>query len=202
MRLAGSFSLATTKIVTSAIVIVAFGLLLSFSTWIAAKEPLMNPELMEKLAGEPVVNVGSDGLLVQLPEDTPELISTGVALYGKYCSVCHGSNLQGQTNWQIADEFGLLPAPPHDATGHTWHHADDQLFEIVKYGPAVAMRDPDYRSRMPAFESLLADDEILSILLYLRSTWPKIQRQWQKGANEAQTGNQWWRKETTDTSEH
>lgn len=87
----------------------------------------------------------------------------------------------------------VLPAaPPHDDSGHTWHHADDQLFEIIKFGPAVAMGDPDYRSLMPAFDTSLKDDEIVSVLLFIRSTWPNKQRACQKGANDAQSGKKWW----------
>jgi len=101
--------------------------------------------------------------------------------------------LQGQPDyWNTSSAAGLLPAPAHDETGHTWHHADDQLFEVVKYGPAVAMGDPDYRSTMPAFSNDLSDDDIIYVLLYIRSTWPNEQRVWQKGANEAQTGRLWW----------
>ena len=28
----------------------------------------------------------------------------------------------------------MLPAPPHNETGHTWHHPDEMLFAITKYG--------------------------------------------------------------------
>ena len=101
--------------------------------------------------------------------------------------------MQGQPNWDVRDDNGLLPAPPHDESGHTWHHSDDQLFEVVKYGPPVAMGDASYLSAMPPFEGLLEDDEILSILIFIRSSWPEAQREWQNGANDAQTGKSWWR---------
>ena len=159
-----------------------------------AKEPLLNQKIMEYLAGDPIVNEGSDGVLVQLPNESAEQLSAGSALYARHCASCHGDKLQGQPNWNTPGDTGLLPAPPHDKTGHTWHHADDQLFEIVKYGPAIAMGDPNYRSIMPAFDLSLHDDEIILILLFIRSTWPDEQREWQKGANDAQTGKEWWRK--------
>lgn len=164
-----------------------------FSLQALAREPLLNQGLMEYLAGEPVINLGSDGELIQLPDDTAMTISVGSDLYGHHCASCHGDKLQGQPDWSTAGDNGLLPAPPHDESGHTWHHADDQLFEIVKYGPAIAMGDPDYRSIMPAFNQSLDDNEILSILLFIRSTWPLEQRKWQKNANDAQTGKSWWR---------
>jgi hypothetical protein len=45
--------------------------------------------------------------------------------------------------------------PPHDETGHTWHHADRQLFSIVKQGLAAIL--PGDESDMPTFEGVLAD---------------------------------------------
>ncbi len=152
----------------------------------------MNTELMEFLAGEPVVNKGSDGELTQIPIQTESLIAQGLSVYKNHCAVCHGANLEGQKNWEQPDSTGLLPAPPHDDAGHTWHHADDQLFEIVKYGPAVAMGDATYTSGMPAFSARIPDDDILAVLVYIRSTWSEPKRKWQQGANAAQSGAAWW----------
>lgn len=155
---------------------------------IAADEMKSLDDLKEHLKGEPIINTGSDGLLTHLPEETPELIAAGEDVYVRHCAVCHGDNLQGQENWTEPLTSGLLPAPPHDETGHTWHHADDQLFEVVKYGPAVAMGDPDYRSAMPAFKDLLGDNAILAVLSYIRSTWPAPLRDAQSGTNDYQSG--------------
>jgi len=177
------------------IVRVAFvaSVILGFAVSAAAEESVLNKSLMEHLAGDPVVNVGSDGVLTQLPIEDSTLVAKGEQLYHRHCAGCHGEQLQGQADWNTPSESGMLPAPPHDASGHTWHHADDQLFEFVKYGPAIALQDSAYRSIMPAFEELLDDQEILSILVFIRSTWPEQQRVWQAGANDAQSGKQWWR---------
>ena len=51
----------------------------------------------------------------------------GRALYEQHCAACHGANLEGQPDWRSPDESGLYPAPPHDETGHTWHHDDAML---------------------------------------------------------------------------
>ena len=64
-----------------------------------------------------------------------------------------------------------MPAPPHDETGHTWHHPDQQLFALTKYGPA-ALAGGGYESDMPAYESVLSDEEIWAVLSYLKSRWP------------------------------
>jgi len=65
---------------------------------------------------------------------------------------------------------GRLPAPPHDATGHTWHHPDKQLFEMVKNGAAGIV--PGYETDMPAYKGVLSDTEIWAILSFIESTWP------------------------------
>jgi len=107
------------------------------------------------------------------PPDSPD----GHALYLTHCAGCHGASLEGQPNWKKRNADGRLPAPPHDETGHTWHHSDRQLFEITKYGPAVVA--PGYESDMPGFGDVISDEEILVILAYIRSTWPDRQRDYQ-----------------------
>ena len=106
-------------------------------------------------------------------------IVAGRTLYVENCASCQGANLEGQPNWQSPNDNGVLPAPPHDATGHTWHHDTELLFEYTKLGgqAALAARGlPDFNSGMPAFETVISDDEILDILAYIRSTWPERQQ--------------------------
>lgn len=98
----------------------------------------------------------------------------GQALYLEHCASCHGINLEGQPNWMQRKPDGRMPGPPHDATGHTWHHSDDQLFRIVKQGPGALM--PGYESDMPGFGDVLADGDIRAILEYIKSTWPARER--------------------------
>ncbi|TCZ61044.1 c-type cytochrome [Roseicella aquatilis] len=97
-------------------------------------------------------------------------LARGRHLYAQYCASCHGTELEGQPNWRQRRPDGRLPAPPHDATGHTWHHSDAQLFELTKRGPAGLV--PGYASDMPAFSDVLDDDEIHAVLLFIKSTWP------------------------------
>jgi mono/diheme cytochrome c family protein len=113
-------------------------------------------------------------------------IVAGQNLYVETCASCHGANLEGQPNWRSPDADGVLPAPPHDASGHTWHHDDDLLFEYTKQGGAGALAArgvTDFNSGMPAFGETLTDDEIWNILAYIRSTWPKREQEVQASRN-------------------
>ena len=105
------------------------------------------------------------------PADTA-LVALGEKVYAAECAACHGANLEGEPNWQTRGADGLLPAPPHDASGHTWHHADEVLFNITKHG-IERYAGPGYRSSMPAYEGILSDEEIVAVLSYIKSRWPK-----------------------------
>lgn len=108
---------------------------------------------------------------------TAEEISRGREVYANTCAACHGVNLEGQPDWKRRLEDGRMPAPPHDASGHTWHHADRQLFTITKLGVGAIV--PGYESDMPAYDGILTDAEITAVLAYIKSTWPERERGFQ-----------------------
>ena len=106
-----------------------------------------------------------------LPDDAAT-VALGRKVYDAQCAACHGAQLQGQPNWRERDAAGRLPAPPHDAKGHTWHHPDEVLFRITKLGVAKAANLKDYVSAMPVYEGVLSDAEIVAVLSYIKSQWP------------------------------
>ncbi len=109
------------------------------------------------------------------PSD-PALVARGQVVYDQHCASCHGRTLEGQPNWRSRLPNGRLPAPPHDASGHTWHHPDAVLFEITRDG--IQRHAPaGYQSDMPAFGGTLGDREIRAVLSYIKSTWPTDIRQ-------------------------
>ena len=110
------------------------------------------------------------------PND-PGIVALGQTVYAEHCAACHGADLEGEPNWRSRGPDGLLPAPPHDETGHTWHHADQVLFDITKLGVVRAANLQDYQSAMPAYEGVLTDDEIIAVLSFIKSTWPDDIRQ-------------------------
>jgi mono/diheme cytochrome c family protein len=113
--------------------------------------------------------------------NNPRLVADGRTVYAEHCASCHGKNLEGQPNWRERLPSGRLPAPPHDASGHTWHHPDRQLFEITKNGASGMV--PGYQSDMPAFASSLSDEQIWAALAFIKSNWPEDIQQRQERLN-------------------
>lgn len=107
-----------------------------------------------------------------------EQVARGKRVYEAQCASCHGVKLEGQPNWRERLPSGKFPAPPHDASGHTWHHSDQLLFNITKHGIS-RYAPPGYLSDMPAFALHLSDDDIWAVLAYIKSTWPEETRKWQ-----------------------
>jgi S-disulfanyl-L-cysteine oxidoreductase SoxD len=98
-------------------------------------------------------------------------VADGRQLYLRRCASCHGQRLQGQLLWEVRDQFFGRRAPPHDPSGHTWQHSDEELFQVTKFGRFSAT-PPELKSYMPAYASNLSDDQILSIIAYIKATWP------------------------------
>ena len=128
--------------------------------------------LAQGVESEAVKDVSFLGRIV-----TDKQLRLGKKVYEVNCASCHGVNLEGQPDWKRRLDNGRMPAPPHDDTGHTWHHSDRNLFIITKSGLASIV--PGYESDMPAFEEVLPDTEIAAVLAYIKSTWPDRQRDFQ-----------------------
>jgi len=101
----------------------------------------------------------------------PARVAWGERVYAQHCASCHGPRLEGQPHWRNRRPDGRLPAPPQDESGHTWHHPDQVLFAITKNGLVPPHAPKGYESDMPAFASKLGDDEIWSVLAFIKSRW-------------------------------
>lgn len=103
-------------------------------------------------------------------EQRPDL-ALGQEIYAQHCAACHGAKLEGRPDWRKPLPSGRMPAPPHDDSGHTWHHSDRVLFEITRNGLVPPNAPKNYESDMPAFAGKLSDDEIRAVLAYIASRW-------------------------------
>lgn len=122
------------------------------------------------LAGcSPFSDEGTDGAVAGWPPSA-EAVDRGRAVYQERCATCHGQSGEGEPNWSSQKPDGTYPAPPHDSSGHSWHHADGLLFRIVRDGSAQ-FESGSFRSRMPAWGEVLTDEQIRAVITYLKTLW-------------------------------
>ena len=98
---------------------------------------------------------------------------TGEEVFTTTCVACHQVGGVGQPDWHIPNAEGVLPAPPLNGDGHTWHHSDGFLYRYVKNGGKMLETPslPDFKSGMPAFGEQLSHEEIVAVLTYVKSLW-------------------------------
>lgn len=103
--------------------------------------------------------------------DNDAQVTHGGEIYSLRCGGCHGRRLEGQALWQLRDQYLGRRAPPHDSTGHSWQHSDEDLFQMTKNG-RFPQAPKDVVSYMPAFDTVLSDDDIIAVLAFIKSRWP------------------------------
>jgi len=113
-----------------------------------------------------------EGLAQLADEDTLQL---GKTVYEQSCAECHGIDGEGQfpDNPMQPDETGRIGAPPHNGNGHTWHHDDNLILQIINEG---GMGTADSFYPMPAFGDTLTQEEITSVVAYIKTFWTEEQR--------------------------
>ena len=112
--------------------------------------------------------IESDVTGVHLDAKDAKLVAQGKSIYAMHCANCHGANLEGQPNWRGKGANGRILAPPHDNSGHTWHHSDIKLIDLVKTSYSSSL---GYQSDMPAFNNILTDEQIIAVLCFIKSQW-------------------------------
>src|SRR5437867_589813 len=105
-------------------------------------------------------------------------VALGKQVYQQKCLLCHGENGVGAPNWNVPDANGNFPPPPQNDEGHTWHHSDRVLYEMIRDGMRDALH-PDSPLRMPAFGGTLSDADIRELIMYFKSLWNREHREFQ-----------------------
>jgi mono/diheme cytochrome c family protein len=107
------------------------------------------------------VGLFTGGLAWLLNDPSPPAgASRGERLYYAYCAECHGRD--GRGSWRAA-LFLLRPGNLADPTRMSTH-TDQYLFDIVKHGGS-----PVGRPGMPAFGYHMPDEDIRTLVAYLRT---------------------------------
>lgn len=92
---------------------------------------------------------------------TAENLQAGKDAFDHYCTVCHGLDGQG-TGVPFADQ--MSPLPPSLASPEVQKYTDGQLKWVIDNGISP--------SGMPGSRGTLSDDEIWSIVIFLRHLPP------------------------------
>lgn len=92
---------------------------------------------------------------------TPATIADGKEAFSHYCVACHGMDGQN-TGVPFADR--MSPPVPSLASSDVQEYTDGQLKWVIDYGIGP--------SGMPGSKGILSDDEIWSIVVYLRHLPP------------------------------
>lgn len=92
---------------------------------------------------------------------SPATIADGKEAFTHYCAACHGMDGQN-TGVPFADH--MSPPIPSLASSDVQRYTDGQLKWIIDYGI--------WPSGMPGSKGVLSDDEIWSIVIYLRNLPP------------------------------
>jgi mono/diheme cytochrome c family protein len=106
---------------------------------------------------------------------TRHQIAEGRTYYEQTCAACHGLGGQGQFPEAPfePDATGRIGAPPHNETGHTWHHTDELLLRYITEG---GFANPANFYIMPRFDALYDRDQAALIIAYIKTMWTEEQR--------------------------
>jgi mono/diheme cytochrome c family protein len=118
---------------------------------------------------------------VALTEDD---LLQGHILYTAWCAGCHGAKGEGQFPGAPLEPSPItnrIGAPPHDTTGHSWHHSDDLLVRYVIEG---GFTDPAAFYPMPGFGWRLSVADARQIVGYIKTLWTDEQRMMQARTTE------------------
>lgn len=107
------------------------------------------------------VTIGNKKERNPLP-DNADTLADGKEAFGHYCVACHG--MDGQ-NTGVPFVGHMSPPPPSLASPRVQSYTDGQLKRILDYGISP--------SGMPGSKGTLSDDELWSIVRYLRHLPPK-----------------------------
>ena len=99
-------------------------------------------------------------------EQGDDLAAQGEQLYAQDCQSCHGDAATGVGRLTVL-------VPSHGPGGHTWHHADGQIVDIVLGQFTYPGRE------MPSFAGTLTEEQVEAILAYIKLGWNEEMREYQ-----------------------
>ncbi len=113
-----------------------------------------------------------------------EHVRRGAALYARNCVPCHGDRLAGDGHFAAA--FNPVPAD-FTSSGTLPQLTESYVFwRIAKGGPGLPREGAPWNSAMPAWEEILEQDEIWSLIVFLYDQTGATPRTWEEMVGEAE----------------
>lgn len=112
------------------------------------------------------------------PAGFKALVSQGGEIYFKNCFFCHGDKLDGKGHYARA----LNPAPLPFQGGDTIAQLQESyvFWRIVKGGPGLPKEGGPAVSSMPAWEGMLAEEEVWKVMLFIYDYTGNTPRSWSR----------------------
>ncbi|BCE00779.1 c-type cytochrome [Marinicellulosiphila megalodicopiae] len=94
-----------------------------------------------------------------------QMVKNGEQTFQDYCGACHKKDASGAKNWMDKPKKGSYHTPPLNGDAHAWHHPLIALHQTIKGGTVK------YGGNMPAWESILNDEQIYEAISFFQSKW-------------------------------
>jgi mono/diheme cytochrome c family protein len=113
---------------------------------------------------------------LRAPDRIEDAYATGGTVYVQNCMPCHGDDLAG--NGYFA--HGFNPAPIDFTNAGTLPQLTESFvfWRIAKGGPGLPREGAPWNSAMPAWEEILTEEEIWSVIIYLYRQTNAQPRSW------------------------
>lgn len=168
------------KRVLRGILLVAVPLLVGFVTYERVRPRVQAPPQLRSVHPAPPSQITFQGRSLQLSGlenplrrdgDRAAHLRTGERVYHQNCMVCHGDALDG--GGHFAHGFNPLPLSFRDAGTIAQLTESFVFWRIAKGGPGLPREGAPWNSAMPAWEDLLTEEEIWSVIMYMyeQSGW-------------------------------
>jgi mono/diheme cytochrome c family protein len=166
--------------------LITLPLLVGFVTYEQVRPKVQAPPQLRSVHPAPPSQISFQGRTIALSglenplradADLAPHVRTGERVYHQNCMVCHGDALDG--NGPFAHGFNPLPLSFRDAGTIAQLTESFVFWRIAKGGPGLPREGAPWNSAMPAWEDLLTEEEIWSVIIYMYTQSGHSPRTWE-----------------------
>lgn len=169
-----------------AVVLTGLPLLVASATWLVAAPSLDAPFEPRVIHPEPPSTFTSHGKRLDLAtlrnplraegHDLAKATAEGKTIYYRNCFFCHGDALAGDGNF--ANAFRPIPANFRDVGTISMLQESFVYWRVATGGPGLPKGATPWHSAMPVWQSLLSEEEIWKVILFIYAGSGSTPRTW------------------------